>query len=325
VNTIHRVPLLAILCGIIPLSAARSAPSLLAPSYPGAVRDSTASNPYRVALLTRDPIEKVRAFYQARVGPLADAADHSSPDNEALALMCQLDGHTVCYGKILMSQGNVARYLKHVTDAYDAGVRIEGRLPDRPKQPTADDDASEPAPAGTLSAADLEAARAKLVAQMHEMTRSEGLDPDKLDTIAAMGDIFDGLKEEVMSRHHTEDELLRIHARYAHLETAVYPYVRGNGRSLTSYDSWLLQRRRKALSSSTELSERERQTFTRRLEKLYAAGKFDEAQKLRASVVARGNRDRWTYWLDFLKELDAHAYRTRILIDVDPRSWGRKL
>jgi hypothetical protein len=185
------------------------------------------------------------------VGPLADAADHSSPDNDALALMCRLDGHTVCCGKILMTQGNVARYLKHVTDAYDAGVRIEGRLPDRPKQLAADDDASEPAPPGMLSAADLKAAEAKLIAEMHEMTRSEGLDPDKLDTIAAMGDIFDGLKQEVVLRLHTEDELLRIHARYAHLETAVYPYVRENGGSLTSYDIWLLKRRRDALARST--------------------------------------------------------------------------
>lgn len=324
-NTIRRASLLGILCGTMLLPFTSAAPRPLAKLYPGAIRDTAASNAYRIVLLTHDPIDKVRAYYESRVGKLVDAEDYSVRDNDGRAMMCHIDGLTICYGKILMSQGNVARYLKHVTDAYDAGLRLEARRSERPAQPPSDS-ASEAAlaNAGMFTNAQLEAARAKLMAEVHGVSRSEGMDPDKLDSIAQMSDLFDGFKDEVASRRHSEDELLRLHARYGQLESAVYPYVSDGANSLTSYDRWLLKRKEAAFTRSTELSDREKQELSNRLQQLYAAGKFDEAKKLTQRLTAGASRDHWSYWVGFLEDLDAHAYRTRIIIDVDPRSWGRK-
>lgn len=327
VKIIQRILLSGVVCGatLAPSTGAAQTQKLLAPAYPGAVRDTTASDVYHVVLLSRDPIEKVRAYYRARVGKLDDANDYSVRDNDGRALMCQPGGYSICFGKILMTQGNVARYLKHVTDAYDAGVRVEGRRRHLPEAPPPDS-AGEAmlAQSGFYTQAQLEAAQAKLMAQVHAEEGTEGLDPEKMDSVSHMSDIFDGLKDEVASRKHSEDELLRLHARYAQLETAVYPYVIEKGSTLTSYDRWLLQRRKAKLAKSTGMTGKEKQELADRLQRLYAAGKFDEAKKLSDRVAARGNVDRWSYWVDFLKDLDAHAYRTRITIDVDPRSWGRK-
>lgn len=50
--------------------------------------------------------------------------DYDIRDDDMLALVCRLDRETLCHGKILMQQGTVARYLKCVEGAYDAGVMV---------------------------------------------------------------------------------------------------------------------------------------------------------------------------------------------------------
>ncbi|MGH8279206.1 MAG: hypothetical protein ACRETQ_06540 [Gammaproteobacteria bacterium] len=128
-KTILHASLLVSLCGLLLLltPAAHADSKLLAPLYPGAVPDSVATDNYHAYFLSKDPIEKVRAYYEARMGKLADTSDRAASVNDAQALMCPLDAVTICMGKILMPQGRVAAYLKDVTEAYNAGLRLEAK------------------------------------------------------------------------------------------------------------------------------------------------------------------------------------------------------
>lgn len=322
-KTISRTTSLGIMCGALLLPSIQAAPELLAPPYPGAVPDTADTNIYHATFLTRDPVEKVLAFYQPKVGTLHDAMDYSIEDNNGKWLMCPMNNTTICLGKILMKQGLVAGYLRDVTLAYDAGVKLMAR---RSAGEVARLEAAVASQQDTESArqiAELQAAQAKLLEEANELLRSIGEDPVKTQKIGRMSSLFEGLRQEVLTRRHSQDELLAVHDKYQHLDAAVFPHVR-EGQKLVSYDQWLLARKNETLRAQP-MTDKDREQAAKKLEALYMAGKVEEAMKLSEELVAGTSTDYWNDWLDFLKDLDTHAYKTRIVIDVDPRSWGRKL
>ncbi len=162
-----------------------------------------------------------------------------------------------------------------------------------------------------------------MLAEMHQGVRESGQDPEQIEKMGQMSDLFEGLKTEVGMRRHSADELLAVYAKYQSLETAVYPYKKVRG-GLASYDRWLLARDKQAFAPASQDSNKDRQPYAEQLQRLYMAGKFDEAKKLTDSMTAGIHQGHWGDWLAFLKELEANAYRTRIVIGVDPQSWGGK-
>lgn len=330
--------------------AAVSAPALLAPVYPGAVRDDAGTvmfppdmggaqgdaedahavngEQYEV-YLSRDPWRKVRAFYDQHLGgPLLDF--HKSYDN-AFTIPCG-ERADICYGRVLMEQSSVAKILMSeghsMVDAYDAGVMVEARTPPAEGQGQSDQAAAAiPTGTGGNPGADSQAAQQmarmdalekqviaaqkQMMAQVQAEGQASGI-PDAVG-MQRMSDLFEGLRNEVLANRHTEAELKRVYAQYKHLESAEFPSVRLPGGGAVPYDTWLLKKDKQAFEvQPTQAQMQARQQQAMQLE---AAGKSDEAAQLMSGP------DHWNDWLGFLKKLDAHAYRTRIVIYVDPESW----
>ncbi|MGN6729575.1 MAG: hypothetical protein ACTHJG_07070 [Rhodanobacteraceae bacterium] len=274
---------LVALCLLI-APAAQAAHTLLAPVYPGAVHDAASDSDYYQSFFTRDPIEKVQAWYQAQGIKLADGSDSRNSTNHGLCMRnVPLGTVNKCYSKVLLGQSGTARYLRNVVDAYSAGIVIQSkeREPEHaPEKPQSTGD-----PNLDKMYAQLAAAQAQMDAQADEMSAEVGMKPGELEAMNKMSDLFDGLKDGTLAPYdHSRAELIALYKRYQYLETAEYP--RAPDGSQDDYDRWLLAK--------------------------------DKARFSR-------DADHWNDWLGFLKQLDAHAYRTRIVIPVDPKSWGHKL
>jgi len=274
---------LVALCLLI-APAAQAAHTLLAPVYPGAVHDAASDSDRYQSFFTRDPIEKVQAWYRAQGIALADGNDSRGFATQGLCMRnVPLGTINKCYSKVLMGQSGTAHYLKSVVDAYSAGIVVQAkerepaRAPEKP-QSTGNADLDK------MMAAQA-AAQAQLQAQLEAMAGEVGMKPGELDAMNNMSDLFDGLKDGTLAPYnHSRAELIALYKRYQYLETAEYPGAPDG--SDNDYDRWLLAK--------------DKASFT-------------------------GNADHWNDWLGFLKQLDAHAYRTRIVIAVDPKSWEHKL
>lgn len=275
---------LVIVFGLLLIPAARAADTLLAPVYPGAMHDRLADDDHYQFFFTDDSIENVRAYYARQNVALVDGTKRGDFTHGLCMRNVPLGTVNRCYSKVLMTQGLVARYLKDVTLAYDAGLVIQAKAP----EPVATQ-----APAQSTGNADLDnfqaqlaAAQAQLQAQADAEAVDMGMKPGELDIMNHMSDLFDGLKDGIMAPYnHPSTGLINLYRRYRYLETAEYPYARAADGELVPYDRWLLA-------------------------------------KDKAAFATPG--DHWKDWLGFLQDLDAHAYRTRIVIPVDPRSWGGK-
>ena len=274
---------LVIVLGLLLAPAVRAAEVLLAPVYPGAMHDTLADDDHYQFFFTHDSIESVRAYYAGQKVALADGTRQGDFAAQGLCMRnVPLGTVNRCYSRVLMPQGVVARYLKDMTLAYDAGLVIQAKAPE-PK-------AVEPPPQSTGNAdldklqAQVAAAQVQLQAQADAEAAELGFKPGELDIMNHMSDLFDGLKNGIMPPSgHSSTELIGLYRRYQYLETAEYPFAKADGGHLVPYDRWLLARDKAAFA---------------------------------------GPGDHWNDWIGFLKDLDAHAYRTRIVIPVDPRSWG---
>jgi hypothetical protein len=280
-----RIRSLVIVLGLLVAPAAQAAYKLLAPVYPGAMHDQLADDDHYQFFFTHDSIDKVRAYYAGQNVALVDGARQSDFATHGLCMRkVALGTVNQCYAKVLMAQGLVARYLKDMTLAYDAGLVVQAKAVEQV--------AAEAPPQSTGNAdldklqAQLAAAQAQLQAQADAEAVDVGFKRGELDVMNHMSDLFDGLKGGIMQpSSHSSTELIGIYQRYRYLETAEYPYAKSADGELVSYDRWLLAKDKAAFASPG---------------------------------------DHWDDWIGFLKDLDAHAYRTRIIIPVDPRSWGGK-
>lgn len=264
--------------------AAQAAHTLLAPVYPDAVHDAASDSDYYQSFFTRDPIEKVQAWYQSQGIKLANGSDTGNDATRGLCMRnVPLGTVNKCYAKVLLGQSGTARYLKSVVDAYSAGIVLQAKA----REP--EHAAEKPQSTGNADldklAAQLAAAQAQMQAQADEMSAEVGMKPGELEAMNKMSSLFDGLKDGTLAPYnHSRAELIALYKHYEYLDLAEYPYVAGKD-NLT-YDRWLLDRDKAAFA---------------------------------------GPGDHWNDWLGFLKQLDAHAYRTRIIVPVDPKSWEHKL
>ncbi|HEY3521615.1 MAG TPA: hypothetical protein VGK80_11340 [Rhodanobacteraceae bacterium] len=277
-----RIKPLLVVFALLLAPTAQAAQILLAPIYPGAVADQTARDERYAFFFTRDPIEKVRAWYQTHGFKLGDGSDSRSPGYGLCGRTVPLDTVNKCYSKVLLGQSATAHYLKDMTDAYSAGLVIQAkeREPERaPEKPQSTGNAE----LDKMMAAQA-AAEAQMQAQADGMAAELGMKPGELEAMNKMSDLFEGLKDGTLPPYnHPRSDLIRIAKQYQYLDTAEYPQS-PDGKQ--GYDRWLLAKDKAAFA---------------------------------------GAGDHWSQWLGFLKDLDAHAYRTRIIIAVDPKSWGRKL
>jgi hypothetical protein len=328
------------------VAADAAAGGLVAGTFPGGLRDKNAGDATVHVFLSRAPISKVKAWYASRDGRFTASAGNTlwnadSSDSEAGKPLGATNPayDEVDLGHVVMTQSQVVRHLKDMTETKDAGVLLQTLEP-----------AKASGAAGTPAKEDasdkLDRSMAAMQKQIGEANREllESMSPADRK-IAAMSDLFEGLREEVDSGrgHHTKADLIRVYEKYKHLERAWYPTVRASNGRLESYDRWLLDRTRARLASTRKTASapataapRDMSAIAKRMQAAAAAGRMDEVQALQKQMMAAmqdgqtANRtaektivkDHWKDWLAFLKDLDAHAYRTRIWINTSPRTWG---
>jgi len=331
------------------LAGAAGAKGLVAGIYPGAVVDKDAGDVTVRVYLSHDPLKQVAAWYAAKVGPMTvkgagTVASGGNPGRTVGQTDANLDTRRL--GHVVMDQSTVVRLLKDMTATKDIGV-VCGALRREPAQRQTDEPSDAPAQAaggGDAKAqammqqiqqmqARVDAANQKMMAQ---------ISPDDRKA-AAMSTLFDGLRSEATAglHGHTKQELFAVYAKYKHLETSWYPTVK-TPQGPESYDRWLLERDRAKLkgqvqagSASAQGGAADMQALSAKIQAAAAAGRMDEVQRLSAQLQqgmqgARGgsaqagaamSKDHWDFWLAFLKDLDAHAYRTRIWVNTQPGSW----
>ncbi len=325
--------------------AAEAGGGLLSGVFPGAVRDGKAGDATVQVYLSRAPLGKVKAWYASRAGRLTAAAGNTlwnadSAEEEAGKPMGALSTRfdEVDLGHVVMTQSAVVRYLKDMTATKDAGVLLQALEPAKPR--TAD------AQAGPGASDKLDRATAAMQKQIAEENRMIAGSMSPADRkITAMSDLFEGLREEVDTGRgrHSKQDLIRVYAKYRHLEHDYFPTVRTKDGRLESYDRWLLDKTRarlagarKKASAPAVANSQDMATLGKRMQAAVQAGRMDEVQALQKQMMAvmqggqAANRsaekavtaDHWNDWIAFLKDLDAHAYRTRIWINTSPRTWG---
>jgi len=134
-------------------------------------------------------------------------------------------------------------------------------------------------------AAQLAAAQAQIQADADASAAEAGFKPGELEAMNRMSALFDGLKDGTLPPYNHSRAEL-IALYKRYRYLDTAEYPYVAGKDDLSYDRWLLARDKAAFA---------------------------------------GPGDHWNDWLGFLKQLDTHAYRTRIIIPVDPKSWERKL
>lgn len=329
--------------------AAAGSPGAIAPVYPGAVLDKQAGDVTVHVYLTKAPFKKVIAWYAAKVGGLNHDAgitlrSGDSTEQEAGRPIGMVDPAVEVrqVGRVTMNQSTVVRSLKDMTRTKDIGVLCEGMR----HKPTGSGPApaASAAPPGGGQAAmikQLAAMQAQLQRANQQMVNSMSPADRK---IAGMSDLFKGLRDEALAGQHghNKQQLLEIYAKYKHLETDWYPTVKTPA-GLQSYDRWLLARDEAKLragmhagTAPAEAGAEDMQSLAARIQAAAAAGRMDEvralsaqmqggmaAQKIKNQAAAdMVTKDHWTFWMGFLKDLDTHAYRTRIWVNTAPKTWG---
>ncbi|MEJ2508188.1 MAG: hypothetical protein P8009_01695 [Gammaproteobacteria bacterium] len=337
-------------------AAASAGQGLVAGIYPGAARDRQAGDVTVQVYLTHASFKQVSTWYAGKVGAMTESAANSLGYADAgvgnpgrTVGEIGADVEAIRRGHVVMDQSTVVRSLKDMTATKDVGVVCEAM-----RRNTAKDGSADSAPVApnedTSGSADAQAAAMQrqlqqMQAKLDQANRQMLAETTPLDRkIGAMSDLFAGLRYEAMAglHGHTKQDLLKVYARYKHLETSWYPTVKtANGPE--SYDRWLLARDRAKLkgemhagAAPAQAGAADMQSLSAKIQAAAAAGRMDEVQRLSAQmrqgmVGAQSNahqgraaqlKDRWDFWLAFLKDLDAHAYRTRIWINTQPSSWG---
>lgn len=314
------------------IAQAEAAPAaLVAPPYPGAVLDAKAGDVTVRVYLSHDPLKKVAAWYAAKLGAMAKPAGNTLWNADGTetnagkplgAMDSKIDIERL--GRVVMDQSQVVRYLKDMTETKDIGVLCEG-MQQKPAQEVSD--------TGDNGAGQQMDAAMEQQALQNEQKLMDSMAPTPDDrTIAAMSDLFKVLKSEALAGRfgHTKKELLELYTKYRHLETSWYPTVK-TADGVTSYDRWVLAREQRTTDQQDSATRVNAQALAARIQAAMAAGRMDEVQALseQAQQGASGSggglpqlTDQWNHWLAILKDLDAHAYRTRISINTDPKSWG---
>jgi hypothetical protein len=131
--------------------------------------------------------------------------------------------------------------------------------------------------------------------------------------------------------------------RYHHLTWSMFfptEQLDQRGRPM-SMDQVLISRYRPGgVQTSPEVANASPEELAARMQALAMSGRREEARALAEQLAAAqmsgaasagpgsasrgGIADDWEEWVKLLKEIDGHAYRTRILIHTDPATWPER-
>lgn len=117
---------------------------------------------------------------------------------------------------------------------------------------------------------------------------------------------------------HSQAEYDSLHARYKHLNTALYDISdeRPNGQNYVSVGDALYERYQKQSEDAKVLSKAAQDSIAVRVQAAAMKGDMAEMQRLMKVVQSGGTGvDPWDRWVELLQKLDAASYQTLIVID----------
>lgn len=283
---------------------AAPAGNLLAPAYSNAKQVQVGS--YSVTYLTNDSAASVCAFYK-RNGIKLDNSDGDGCSAELL------DSVAIC----------------HAQD------HAHSQAPTELSQ----------APNGVTNPPPDTAGIAVTAGGIPPAVNSEVMIPDEKDSV------FPYLKQEVIKQQansknkHTASQLLALYNKYRWLDAAFYPPHK-SAKENEPYNHWLVSttaarvgRATKVVGGQAVNVAQNEAAVAAHVRELMAEGKTQEAMELAKKMepgveagAAAGqfmnkehNKDRWNTWIEVLKKLKAHAYRTKIDISKKPAVWPMRL
>ena len=322
---------------------------LLSQVYPGVVEDKNNGDATVHVFLSRDPLAKVQAWYGTKKGGLTQNAgiELANADGALSRDIAPIGAivpgvKAVAVGQQIMDSTKVAWCLKDITLAKAVGVLLQSLELDSSDGGDFQPGVSGQIDSSTAAQLGIEKLRQHAAAVNDQMTKS--LSPEDR-TIGRMSYLFDGFKQGYYhgGGRHSKQDLVNLYKKYSYLERSYFPTMKMSDGKLTSYDAWLMDKYKSrfgkemkkagapAMANHQDLAE-----IGRRMQEAAQAGRMDELQALQQqmlSVMHGGqkasrnvekavNQDHWDDWLAFLNDLDDHAYRTRIWINTEPKSWG---
>ncbi len=259
----------------------------------------------------------------------------SDIESDAKQFNCPADQEVPCYAAEVMDQSQVARQLRDMTQAKVVGVMIQGKARRKDQPPPASGDKGDDALGRRLAQMqqrDINTMNREIDSQMTPADRK----------IAAMSDLFDGLRARSARPPH-QAGATGAYKRYQGLETAWFPTVKGPNGQRESYDQLKLTHLKASISKNTQTavapaaaSGQDMAALAKKMQAAVQAGRMDEVQALERQMQSQMQqqpaqseaareavtKDHWNQWMAFLRDLRAHAYRTRIWINTPPKSWG---
>lgn len=275
---------------------------LVGPAYPHATLAD--AGPYSVTYLTNDTLARVSAFYASHRIHLAQ----QQGDDDTTISAVVMDSRAVCLAES-------ATHRHAPTEMANAPHGVTEFPPDT---------------AGVAVSA-------------------SKVPPEAKSTLYLMDEhsVFSYLHQEVMKAQgggkarHTDSQLLALYNRNRWLDTAFYP-PHTTPKGAEPYDRWLIAATAERIRHPTQVVEQKagslassQAAVAAQVRQLMADGKTQEAmqlmQQLEPSMEAgqaagqfvgkEYRKDRWKTWMDVMKKLQAHAYRTKIVIDRKPGTW----
>jgi hypothetical protein len=343
-HIISRLLFIAALFTVLPALASTQ----LAPVYPGAVADPIASTQSKTAMVyfARSPLATVRAWYQKRLAKKSAAACSDRDEGcgefkQQCETVTRTDQMTRC-DDFMVLKWNAIPPGGSMVDAYNAGVELEGWKKIAGSQHATDSHSAAAATTGQAASMmaqlnamsqQLQTASQQEIKQVQEEGKQIGVDAVALSQIPDMP--FTGLKQEVLAGRHSQKELDAVYKKYSWLGRAFYPQHKTSNASVP-YNHWLVNKtQRRIQAPQTAVGKTAKQlgegagAIATRMQQLIAEGHMEEAQQLSeqmAASIQQGqqigtastnlqSKDHWKEWMEVIRKLEAHAYKTKIVIN----------
>ena len=262
-------------------SVMRAQSNLLAPVYPGAVMSPQRGDKTQLVFLSKDPVEKVKSFYSAKIGKLTS----DDPIANSFYLVNLGNTPTVSYAKTLKTANQISRQEGYPDpDAKNIGVLVIKKKPDNEISTGAGAENDNSSAGNSAAENDM----MKKMQQLQKQMMKEGAEMEYSGqdaVISGMSKLFDGLKNEIFMQHHTKKELIGVYKKYKFLDTSFYFLSKDKNGDLVSNADKLLEQYKSKIRNSNPMN------------------------------------DHWNYWLGFLNKLADHAYSTCIVINKKWGSW----
>lgn len=163
--------------------------------------------------------------------------------------------------------------------------------------------------------------------------------------------VFSYLKDEVTKQtalgktQHTKSQLLALYNKYRWVDSAFYPPHK-TAKGAEPYNRWLIEKTSARLGRPMQAANAQvaniagnEAVLAAQIRQLMTQGKTQEAMQLAKKMepgmeagqavnqrmTKEYKKDRWNTWIDVLKKLKAHAYRTKIDISKKPADWPMRL